>query len=333
MSSHHIYDSIIIGAGPAGLAVANTFGQNNIDYVVFERNFIASNIARFPTSMTFFSDRRLLEIDGFPLAIPEDKPTREQYLTYVFHFASTRGLKIRDYSEVVSLKKTSAGGDFEVEVKDISGSVKSFYAKTVVTACGAFDDPRYLNVPGENLSHVSHYFTEVFPYLNHSVLVVGSGNSAVETALKLYRAGCKTGLSYREDSLSSSKIKYWMYPDIEKRLEKNEIAHYPGSTVSKIDENSLTLNDKQGNTRELSYDFVLALTGYNPPIDFMNKIGIELESGSNVPLHDPHTLETETEGLFVAGVITGGNISGKVFIENSRHHGEMILPRLMECIE
>jgi thioredoxin reductase (NADPH) len=330
-----VYDSIIIGAGPAGIAVANTFKKNNIKYLVFERNFIASNIARFPVNMTFFSNRFLLEIDDFPLAIPEEKPSREQYLTYIFHFVRSRKLNISDYSKVVSIIKPekSESGCFEIHVNYKNGKTEKVLSKTVVTACGAFDDPRLLNIPGEDLPHVSHYFTEVFPYLNHSVLVIGSGNSAVEVALKLFRAGCKVGMSYRSECLSSTKIKYWMYPDIQKRLEKNEILHLPGANLSQIKNQSVILTDKNGNIRELEFDFVLAMTGYNPPVGFLKKLEIELEPETNIPVHDPVTLETPTPGVFVAGVITGGNISGKVFIENSRNHGEMILPRLNEILK
>lgn len=336
MGTEHKYDTIVIGAGPAGLAVANSLQKNNNEYVVLERKFIGYNISRFPVCMTFFSGRALLEIDDFALTIPEDKPNREQYMTYLFHFAKKRHLNIMGHTEVVSISKD--GSIFNVTAQDRDLTTKVLQARSIVCACGALDNPQMLHAEGEHLPNVSHYFNEVYPYVGHSVLVVGSGNSAVEAALKLYRAGARVNLSHREPSLNAEKIKYWLYPDIEKRFLKNEIGHFPSTVIKKIEFDKVMLQtpaEKFGaNSRSEEFsvptDFVLALTGYNPPVGFLKNMGIRLDETNQVPEHNPETLETNVAGLFIAGVLTGGNISGKVFIENSRHHGDLIAARILE---
>jgi len=331
-----VYDAIVIGAGPAGLAVANSLQKKNINYLVIERKFTGYNISRFPTCMTFFSSRELLEIDDFSLTVPDEKPSREQYMTYLFHFASKRKLHILDYTEVVSVIKVGSGFNVTIQTRDLN--LKLLTAKSVVCAPGAIDDPQWLKVEGEDLPHVSHYFNEVYPYIGQKVLVVGSGNSAVEAALKLYRAGARVGFSYRKPSLNADKIKYWLFPDITKRFQKNEIRNFASTSVKKIEPNRVTLQRKnEGETDpeefQVEADFVLALTGYNPPIGFLKSMDIQLDETNHVPAHNPATLETNVAGLFVAGVVTGGNISGKVFIENSRHHGDLVAARVEEILK
>ncbi|MDH4261607.1 MAG: NAD(P)-binding domain-containing protein [Spirochaetia bacterium] len=341
MSEQSFYDTVIIGAGPAGLAVANRLQKDNINCLVVERKFIGYNISRFPVGMTFFSSRELLEIDNFALTIPDEKPNREQYMSYLFHFASKRKINIVDNTEVLSLKK--ANDIFKISIQQNNKSLNTSSAKTVVCACGAFDEPQQLNVPAENLSHVSHFFNEVYRYIGHSVMIVGSGNSAVEAALKLHRVGARVNVSYRKPALNSNKIKYWIYPDIEKRFTTHEIGHFPSTKVKKIEpgklilEKTLETSNKTDRSHlkdiELQADFVLALTGYNPPIAFLKDMGIQINDLNYVPTYNPDTLETNVEGLFIAGVITGGNISGKVFIENSRHHGDLIVGQIHKILK
>lgn len=317
-------DCLIVGAGPAGLAVANTMTAAGMDCAVVERGPVAHHIAQYPTFMTFFSTRELLEIDRFPLTITEDKPTRREYLAYLDRFVQERGLPVRMYTDVETVKKQPEG-HFEVRVRAMGRQAEHLLARTVVVACGAFDNPRRLGVPGEELPKVAHRFTEPHPYVGTRVLVVGGRNSAVETALTLHRAGADVSLSYRGTDFEGYGLKYWLKPDIENRIRNDEIHGYLGTQVVRIDWDSVTLRNARGTQFVIGNDFVICHLGYNPPVTFLRSMGIEVEEGTNIPAHDPQTLETNVPGLYVAGTIIAGNVSGHVFIENSRHHGEMIL--------
>lgn len=320
-------DCLIIGAGPAGLAVANSLLGAGLQCLVLEKGPIAGHIAQYPAFMQFFSTRDLLEIDGFPLTITEEKPSRRQYLAYLARFAQERRLPLRIYTEVLAVEKL-ADGTFAVRAQRQGGPVESLAARAVVVACGAFDSPRRLGVPGEELPKVTHRFTEPHPYIGSRVLVVGGRNSAVETALILWRAGAQVALSYRCKDFAGHGLKYWLKPDIENRIRNGEITGYLGTTVRRIDWDSVTLGDENGHETTLANDFVICHTGYDPPVEFLRAMGIRLAAETNVPDHDPATLETNVPGLFVAGTIVAGNVSGHIFIENSRHHGELILAAL-----
>ncbi len=325
-------DCAIIGGGPAGLAVAIELEKQGIKYIILEKKHIGYNVSRFPIAMRFFSSRALLEIDEFALTIPDEKPTREQYLTYLFRLAAGKNLKIRDYTEVKTVQKNKGG--FELSLTDsLTGEESSLQASTVVCAFGALDRPNMLGVKGEDLPHVSHYFPEIYPYLNHRVLIVGSGNSAVETALLLYRAGAKVSLSFREKSLNEKKIKYWLYPDIQKRLAKEQIVGYAATKIVEIEPHGARLKTQDGQKFFLETDFILLLTGYRPDPDYLRAMHVEVNPDTCIPAHDTNTLESNVEGLFMAGAITGGNVSGKVFIENSRFHGTLIAPRIKEILK
>lgn len=324
------FDALILGAGPAGLAVANSFHKQGLNYIALDKGPLAAHVQKFPPYMDFFSSRELLEIDGFPLAIPETKPNRRQYVTYLNHFWSSRDLNVRTYTEVTNVSREADG--FRVATKTIHGHEETLKARTVVVACGAYESPRMLDVPGEDLPHVSHYFTEPNDYYRRRVLVVGGRNSAIEAALLLYRSGARVALSYRRHDFNESGIKYWMRPDIENRLKQDQIANYLGTNVKRIDPDHVTLIRDDGSEVPVAADFVLLMTGYLPPYSFLERIGVRRDPETGIPYHDPATLETPTPGLFVAGVITGGNISGKVFIENCRHHGDLIAPRVQELL-
>ncbi len=325
-------DSLIIGAGPAGLAVANSFAKAGIDYLVVEKGSIGDHISQYPTFMQFFSTRDLVEIDGFPLNIIDEKPSRRQYLNYLTRFVQDRGINVRTLARVVGVEKAPEG-HFEVMLEKRDGSRDTIETHTVVVACGAFENPRSLGAAGEELSKVTHFFKEPHPYVDNSVLVVGGRNSAIETALLLWRAGAKVSLSYRKPALNGYGIKYWLLPDIENRLKNNEITGYLGTEVKRIDWETVTLVDQQGKEQTIANDYVVCQTGYNPPVQFLRGIGIDVEENTNLPKHDAETLETNIPGIFIAGTIIAGNVSGKVFIENSRHHGEMILRGLRERLK
>lgn len=324
-------DTLIVGAGPAGLAVGNDLQREGFEVLLVEKGPIAGNIAQYPRFMRFFSTRELLELDGFPLTIVDEKPSRQQYLAYLARFTADRNLNVRTYTEVKGVRKRP-DGHFETVMRSMGGDLETVQARTVVVACGAWDCPRKLNVPGEELPKVSHRFTEPHDYYGKKVMVVGGRNSAVETALILWRAGAEVSLSYRRTDFNGHGLKYWLKPDIENRIKNGEIDGYLGTTVKRIGWKTVTLEDRNGQEFDVANDFVICHTGYDPPVDFLKSMGIKLEEGTNIPSHNPDTLETNVPGLFICGAIIAGNVSGHVFIENSRGHGAQIL-RAMKSFE
>lgn len=325
-------DAIIIGGGPTGLAVAHNFMEAGLSVVVFEKGPIANHISQYPHSMRFFSTNENLEIAGFPLQNNEDKPTRRDYLLYLNSFVKYNKIPVRTYTEVTNVQRRD-DGVFEVATRAMSGETKTWTSRAVVVAVGAFDNPRKLTCPGADLPKVHYRFTEPHPYVGHRVLVVGGRSSAIETALILFRNDVDVSFSYRGTAFTGRGVKYWLRPDIENRIERNEITGYLGTNVTKIGWRSVELTYDDGRTVEIENDFVIPCLGYNPPVKFLEKIGIELAPETCVPTHNEDTLETNIPGLFVSGVIVAGNISGHIFIENSRVHGEMMLPRVLEILE
>ncbi|MBN1514952.1 YpdA family putative bacillithiol disulfide reductase [Candidatus Sumerlaeota bacterium] len=326
-------NAIIVGAGPAGLAVANTLQNAGFSVQLLERGAVADHVSQYPTFMQFFSTRDLLEIDGFPLTITEEKPTRQQYLNYLARFAHDRRLDVRTYTDVERIAR-SEDGTFQVTARPRGRDAEIISTRCVIVACGAFNNPRMLDVPGEELPKVTHHFKEAHPYVGKKTLVVGGRNSAIEVALHLWRSGSDVSLSYRRETLEGYGIKYWLLPDIQNRLMNDEIHDYTGTEAVRIGWDSVTLRKrKNGEEFSIENDFVVACTGFDPPADFLRQAGVEVEEGTNIPSHNERTLETNVPGLFVAGTIIAGNVSGHVFIENSRHHGGMILSRLKQSLK
>jgi thioredoxin reductase (NADPH) len=315
----------IIGGGPAGLATADHLQTAGHAVVVFEKGPIASNVSKYPVYMTFFSTSDLLEIGGVPLTVPADKPTRREYLYYLTKFVQTKHLDVRTYHEVTGVEGNK--GDFRLAVQTLSGKQLSEQCEAVVLATGAYDTPQRLGVPGEDLPKVRHYYTEPHPYLGQKVLVVGGRNSAVETALELWRNGAQVTLSHRRETFPSS-LKYWLLPDIENRIKANEITAYRPSEVLSIEPESVTLSYRE-ETLTIPNDFVLALTGYQPDTAFLETLGIAFDPLTKRPKIDPETYESNVPGIYVAGVMQAGNVSSEIFIENSRHHGEVIAKALV----
>lgn len=319
------FDSIIIGGGPAGLCVSASMQRAGLRHLVFERGAVAHHISLYPPYMTFLSTKEALELDGFPMTIVEDKPTRRQYLAYLARMVADRRLPLRPYTTVETVTRGD-DGLFTVRSVRAGQPAETHTARTVVVACGAFDRPRRLGVPGEELPKVHHRYVEPHPYVGQRVLVVGGRNSGIETALALYRAGAHVSLSYRGTEFTGRGIKYWLLPDIENRLRKGEITGYLGTEVQRIDWQSVTLRDiATGRQTAVANDFVIVQIGYEPPVDFLRALGIHIEPDTTIPVHNPATLESSVPGLYIAGSIIEGNVSGKVFIENSREHGEVIV--------
>jgi thioredoxin reductase (NADPH) len=331
IAPHRHVPVVIVGGGPAGLAIARTLQRAGVGHVVLERGPIAAHIAQYPHFMRFFSTNANLEIDGFPLGITEEKPSRAEYLRYLTQFVRYHRLPVETFSPVVAVERQADGG-FHVVVERAGARREVIAARAVVVAVGAWERPRRLGVPGDELPKVHYRYTEPHEYVGRRVLVVGGRNSAVETALQLWRAGARVALSYRRTEFNGRGLKYWLRPDIENRLAAGEIEGHLGTTVRAIGWDWVELQDGAGGVVRLENDVVLPMLGYDPPVEFLAGLGIAIEPVTNRPAHDPATLESNVPGLFIGGVITAGNVSGHVFIENSRHHGELMLPRLRALV-
>ncbi len=325
---HNSCDVAVIGSGPAGLAAADTFQDAGYDCLIFEAGCLAQNIARFPIYMEFFSTADLVELRGFPLICPTHKPTRQDYLHYLARYARDRRLKLRLYEPVDEVNRTENGFQI-VSHSEAEGNRHETNAKYVVLATGAYDTPNRLDCPGENLPKVSHYFTEVHPYVGSRVLVVGNGNSACEASLLLQRAGVDVTLAVREEGFGF--VKYWVQPDIRNRIKEGSIKAHFETTVQEIRPSSVKLKShEEGKSSEfeIENDFVLALIGYQPNTELLRKCGVNVNEKDKRPEYNFDTFETNVPGLFVCGVIAAGNVSAEIFIENGRTHGEKILKSL-----
>lgn len=310
------FNTIIIGAGPIGLTCGIEAAKRNLSYIILEKGCIVNSVFNYPVNMTFFSTSDRLEIGNVPFVSHGDKPTRREALEYYRRVVDAWKLKINTYEKVVSIEKH--------EKQFIITTSKSKYkSENVIIATGFFDYPNLLNVPGENLSKVFHYFKEAHPFAYKKVAVIGAGNSAVDVALETFRRGADVTMVIREDKLKDS-VKYWVKPDIENRIKEGSIKAYFNSVVTEIKENEIVIKTPD-RIINLENDFVFAMTGYHPDYNFLSDAGIKFSSDENkIPLFNPETFQTNVEGLFLAGVVCGGIETNKWFIENSRDHAEKI---------
>lgn len=307
---------IIIGAGPIGLAAGIALKQKQIPFRIIDRGCLVNSIYNYPKNMTFFSTSDRLEIGGIPFISHGHKPTRREALEYYRRAAESYELPIHLYEEVLDIK--GSDGDFTVVT-----TKNKYSASKVVVATGFYDIARKMNIPGEDLPKVSHYYDEAHPYAWQNVLVIGAGNSGVDAALETYRAGAHVTLAVRHPEIKST-IKYWVRPDVENRIKNKEIQAYFDTEVVEIKEKEVVL-DTPGGQKTIPNDFVLALTGYQPNFTLMEKFGIELSGDEKrMPLHDRETLETNRPGIYVAGVVCGGMDTNSLFIENTRVHASHI---------
>jgi thioredoxin reductase (NADPH) len=316
-----VKDVIIIGAGPSGLATAIAAEEAGLDYEVLEKGTLVESIFRFPPGMTFFTTPELLEIGGLPFVTPYEKPTRGEALKYYRRVAETYKLRIVLGVEVLAVRPIAEG--FAVETRSEPAPLGERHARTVVMATGYYDHPNLLGIPGEELPHVSHYYTEAHGYYRKKVVVVGGKNSAAIAALELYRGGAQVTLVHRHAALSPS-IKYWIRPDIENRIKEGTIAARFESRVVEIRPEAVVI-ETGGRREELSADAVLLLTGYHPDADLLRGAGVRVDDTSYIPAHDPETLETNVPGLYLAGAVVSGKETGRIFIENGRFHGEAVV--------
>jgi thioredoxin reductase (NADPH) len=318
---------LVIGAGPCGLAVGVAARQADIPCVLLDRRTIVSTIERYPLSMTFFSTPERIEIGGVPFIASHEKPNRRDGLIYYRRVAEHFGLDIRPGEEVVSaapLTHIHGPGRFRVDVER-RHDAKTYIAHSIVFATGYYDNPNFLGVPGEDLPHVTHYFAEGHPYWRQRVVVVGAGNSSVDAALECWRAGATVTLVHFGEGFDRT-VKAWVLPDIVNRVKEGSIAVRWRSRVKGITPTHVeVVSDVNGASEQLPADAVLAMTGYHADTRMLQKLGVPVDPTTGVPAHDETSMATPVPGCYLAGVIASGNDANRLFIENARGHGELII--------
>ena len=358
------YDLICVGAGPTGLACAMEAVRAGLKPLVIDKGAFCNSLYYYPTNMLFFTTSDKMEIGDLPMSITADKPTRSEALKYYRKAAEFYHLDVRLYESVERIERVGSLGNmtggFAVHTLRANGAAEVYRATRVVIATGYYDRPRPMGVPGEDLPHVSHYYREAHPCWQQDVVVIGGKNSAAETALDLFRGGARVTLVHRHAAVSD-RIKYWVKPDIENRIEAGEIQACFSSRVTRIEPGKVWVAPVNGRTsaaaprsaeaaapmadpiaspiatridgeRSIPAAFVFAMTGYNPDFEFLKRQGIRLDPATQKPELNPETLETNVPGLYVAGVVVGGLQTGEIFIENGRFHGKQIIAAIRGTI-
>lgn len=315
-------DLIIIGGGPIGLTCGLAAQQAGLSFVILEKGTLVNSLYNYPTTMTFFSTSEKLEIGGYPFATTHVKPTRADALEYYRRVALNNNLPLNLFEEVIDVSKAD-------EVYTIKSSKATYEAKHVIIATGFYDISVNLDIPGEDLPKVKHYYQDPHFYTLRKVVVVGSSNSSVDVALETYRKGAEVTMVIRSSEISS-RVKYWVRPDILNRIKEGTIKAYFNSSLKAIRENEVDIETPEG-VITIANDYVMAMTGYKPNFDFLSKIGIQLSNdGKFIPQYNPETMETNMPGMYLAGVVVGGLDTHLWFIENSRVHAEMILADMVK---
>ncbi|HWT46714.1 MAG TPA: YpdA family putative bacillithiol disulfide reductase, partial [Vicinamibacterales bacterium] len=317
-----MHDVIVIGAGPVGLACAIEAQRAGLTARVIDKGALVNSIVGYPMRMEFFSTPELIEIGGHPFPVQRYKPTREDAIEYYRLVAAREALDICLYEPVVDVRGTL--DDFTVVT-----SKQEHRARHVILATGFFDRPNLLNVPGEDLPKVTHYYREVFPYVRQHVAVIGAKNSAAKAALDCYRHGANTTLIVRSAALSES-VKYWLKPDLLNRIKEGSITAFFNTHVAAIREKTLVLSTPAGE-REIANDWVLAMTGYHPDFAFLERIGLAFaDDPYRTPVYDDTTFQTSRPGIYIAGTVCGGYHTSRWFIENGRFHARQIAKHIAE---
>lgn len=315
-------DVIIIGAGPIGLSCALEAKKKGLNYLIIEKGSLVNSLYNYPVNMTFFSTSEKLEIGGVPFVSNSIKPTRNESLEYYRRVTIAANLRLQLFEEVTSVTRKNYG--FEVMT-----SKTNYSTDNVIIASGFYDLPYLLNVPGEQLPKVTHYYKDPHFYAFQKVLVVGASNSAVDAALETYRKGAEVTMVIRNNEIGE-RVKYWVRPDIVNRIEEGSIKAYYNATITAIRDNEVDINTPQGLVT-IPNDWVIAMTGYQPDLSFLEKLGIQLsEDETRKPFYNNDTHETNVRGIYLAGVICGGMDTHSLFIENSREHAVKIIENMLQ---
>jgi thioredoxin reductase (NADPH) len=319
-TSEEKFDVLVIGAGPTGMACAIEAQRAGFRTSLVDKGCLCNSIFHYPSHMTFFTTPELLEIGDIPFPSPNQKPVRNEALEYYRKVAEHYALDARLYRLVESI--TGSDGNFEVLTRDTFGRIDIYRAKKVIVATGYYDLPNYLDIPGEDLPKVHHYYDDPHPYYDLDVVVIGGKNSAAIAALELWRHGARVTLVHRGPGMHKH-VKYWILPDIENRIKNGEVAAHFNSRITEITPDTVTIETPQG-TRFLPNDTVFALTGYHPDFDFLTALGVRFEGKDRLPVCDAACLESNVSGIYLAGVIVAGSRTNEIFIENGRFHGRQI---------
>jgi thioredoxin reductase (NADPH) len=323
MATEDILDLAIVGAGPCGIAAGAAAAKAGLSSVLFDRGPLCASLVDYPPYLVFFSTSEKLEIEDVPFPTTTKNPTRLEALVYYRRVAEYFDLATRLYEDVEGVEREGDGFLLRTRARSRRGGTTR--AHNLVVATGGFHEPNYLNVPGEDLPKVDHYYTEAHPYWRRDVVVVGGSNSAVEAALELYRAGARATLVHFLDDFDRG-VKPWILPDIRNRIEAGDVAVRWRTRVAEIRPQSVLLREEgTGRAEELPNDHVLALTGWNADPALLRSLGVPVDPRSGVPAHDPETMETPVPGVFIAGVLAAGHDANKIFIENGRMHGRLIV--------
>ncbi|MEL7249793.1 MAG: YpdA family putative bacillithiol disulfide reductase [Bacteroidota bacterium] len=316
------YDLIIIGGGPSGLNVGLAAEKAGLNFLILEKGVLVNSIYHFPTNMTFFSTSKNLEIGDTPFISHTDKPTRKEALEYYRRLQQAYNLKVKMY-EPVQRMEAVVGAD----VYEIQTAKDTYRARSVVVATGFYDTPRMLGVPGEDLSKVKHYYDDAHPYVGQKVLVIGAANSACDVALETYQKGAEVTMAVREHELYP-KVKYWIKPNIENRIKEGSIEAHFNTVVKAIYPDRVDL-EGPGGAFTIENDFVLAMTGYEPNYELLRALNLPISDDElALPIHDLETLVTPLPNVYLAGVVCAGRQTSKLFIENTRDHGEIIVQQI-----
>ena len=319
--SEEVYDVLVIGAGPTGLACAIEAKRAGYRTVLVDKGCLCNSLFHYPAHMTFFTTPELLEIGDMPFSSPNQKPTRSEALEYYRKVAEHYELDVRQYESVAGV--TGSDGDFAVHTTDRFERKAIHRTRKLVVATGYYDLPNYLQTPGEELNKVRHYYHEPHPFFAMDVLVIGGKNSAAIAALDLWRHGARVTLVHRGAEMHRH-VKYWILPDINNRIKNGEVTAYFSSSVTRIREDDVTIATPAGEVT-IPNQFVFALTGYHPDFAFIEGMGVKLdEANARCPVCDPATLESNVAGIYLAGVIVAGERTNEIFIENGRFHGKLI---------
>lgn len=314
------FDIIIIGGGPIGIACGLEAKKKSLSYLILEKGPIVNSLFHYPTNMQFFSSSEKLEIDEIPFISKEAKPKRDEALEYYRRIVTSNKLNIQLFEKVEAVKKYA-------DTFTVISNKNSYTSKQIIVATGFYDIPNLLNVPGETLDKVSHYYDNPHYYAGQKVAVIGASNSAIDAALECWRKGASVSLIIRGPEVGH-RVKYWVRPDIVNRIEEGSITAFYNSTVKSIHETTLRLIS-EGKEITIENDFVLALTGYKPNFNFLEMLGVKISADEKkLPQYNPETMETNVDGLYLAGVICGGMETHKWFIENSRIHAKIIMAHI-----